>query len=43
MCDRGFTWLKDAAFQMGPILLGAPFLPSQVHEGFWYGLEPDRI
>jgi hypothetical protein len=43
MCDRDEAWLKDAVSQMDPILLGAPFLPSQVHEGPWYGLEPDRI
>jgi len=23
MCDRRFAWLKDAAVEMGPILLGA--------------------
>ena len=40
MCDRKVAWLKDAERQMGPILLGAPLPPSQVHEGPWYGLEP---
>jgi hypothetical protein len=44
MCDRESAWLKDAVLKMGPILLGAPFLPSQLlHEGPWSGLEPDRI
>jgi hypothetical protein len=43
MCDRPFAWLKNADVEMGPILLGAPLALAMLHEGLWYGLDPDRI
>jgi len=43
MRDRPGAWLQDAVLKMGPILLGAPSALAMLHEGPWFGLEPDRI
>lgn len=46
MRDRPGAWLQDAVLKMRPILLGVPLLTSalaMLHEGPWFGLEPDRI
>ena len=43
MCDRPGAWPQDAVLKMGPILLGAPSALAMLHEGPWFGLEPDRI
>ena len=43
MSDRGVPGLQYAVVKMGAILLGAPCALATLHEGPWYGLNPDRI